>query len=72
MPVVYKMDILAALKEKGYSTYKLRKDKVFAESTLQAFRTGVMVSYETIGKLCEMLQCDVGDILAYKSETTTE
>lgn len=68
MPVGYKMDVLAALKEKGYSTYRMRKDKVFSESTLQAFRTGVLVSYDTIGKLCELLGCDVGDILEYKQE----
>ena len=68
MAVCYKIDIIAALKEKGYTTYKIRKDKVFSENTLQAFRTGKMVSFETIGKLCEMLECDVGDILEYKSE----
>lgn len=68
MPVVYKIDVLAALKEKGYSTYKLRKEKIFAEKTIQSFRTNNMVSYETIGKLCEMLECDVGDILEYRSE----
>lgn len=68
MAVCYKIDIIAALKEKGYTTYRIRKDKVFSENTLQAFRTGKMVSFETIGKLCEMLECDVGDILEYKSE----
>lgn len=68
MSVCYKIDIIAALKEKGYTTYRIRKDKVFSENTLQAFRTGKMVSFETIGKLCEMLECDVGDILEYKSE----
>lgn len=65
MPVCYKVDIIAALKEKGYTTYKIRKDKVFSENTLQAFRTGKMVSFDTIGKLCEMLSCQVGDILEY-------
>ncbi len=69
MPVNYKLDVLNALKSKGYSTYRLRKEKIFAESTLQAFRAGIMVSYDTIGKLCEMLNCQVGDILEYKSET---
>lgn len=63
MPIIYKIDVLQALKDAGYSTYKLRKDKVFAESTLQAFRDGVLVSYSTISKLCDMLRYDVGDIL---------
>ena len=68
MAVCYKIDIIAALKEKGYTTYRIRKDKVFSENTLQAFRTGKMVSFETVGKLCEMLECDVGDILEYRNE----
>ena len=31
MPIVYKIDILAALKEKGYNTNRLRKEKLLAE-----------------------------------------
>lgn len=69
MAIVYNIDVLAALKEKGYSTYRLRKDKIFAEATLQAFRTGEMVSYNTIAKLCELLECDVGDLLHYERES---
>lgn len=68
MPVQFKIDILAALKDKGYSTYKLRKDKLLGEGTIQALRTGTMVSVEIIGKLCELLQCQPGDILEYISE----
>lgn len=66
MAITYKMDVLQALKDAGYSTYRLRKDKIFAEATLQAFRSGDMVSYATIAKLCELLRCDVGDILHYE------
>jgi len=32
--IAYKIDILAALKEKGYNTNRLRKEKLLAESTL--------------------------------------
>lgn len=69
MPVVYKIDVLAALKEKGYSTYKLRKEKILAESVIQQLRDKELVSWANVDKLCEMLECDVGDILEYKSET---
>lgn len=68
MPVQFKIDILAALKDKGYSTYKLRKDKLLGEGTIQALRTGTMVSVDIIGKLCELLQCQPGDILEYINE----
>ena len=68
LPVGYKIKVLDALKEKGYSTYKLRKEKILAESTIQALRSGELVSYEIIARLCEMLGCDVGDLLKYEPE----
>lgn len=68
MPIKYKFDVLAALKDAGYSTYKLRKEKILSERTIQMIRTGVPVSYETVCRLCEMLKCDVGDLLTYSKE----
>ena len=40
MSIRYKIDVMDALKSKGYSTYRLRKDKIFGEKTMQDFRTG--------------------------------
>ena len=34
MPVVYKIDILAALKDAGYNTNRLRKEKLLSEGQL--------------------------------------
>lgn len=71
MPIKYRIDILAALKAAGYSTYKIRKDKIFAESTLQQFRNGEIVSTEQLSKLCKLLNCQPGDILEYEPEENT-
>lgn len=68
MPIKYKIDILAALKNAGYSTYKLRKEKILAESTIQQFRSGEIVSTENLSRLCELLNCQPGDILEYLHE----
>lgn len=68
MPIKYKIDILAALKNAGYSTYKLRKEKILAESTIQQFRSGEIVSTENLSRLCELLNCQPGDILEYAHE----
>lgn len=68
MPIKYKIDVLAALKAAGYSTYKLRKEKILAESTLQQFRNGDIVSNENLSRVCELLRCQPGDILAYVPE----
>ena len=36
--IKYKINIMDALKNKGYTSYKLRKDKIFGEATMTKFR----------------------------------
>lgn len=66
MPIIYKKDVLAALKEAGYSTYKIRQDRIFGQATLQAIRTGELVSWENMARLCQLLKCQPGDLLEYQ------
>ena len=63
MPLKYKIDVLDALKERGYSSYRLRKEKIFGERVIQQLRDGYPVSWETVFRLCVLLNLDVGDIL---------
>ena len=65
MSLKYKINVLKALKEKGYSTYRLRFDKLFSESTIQKFRNDLPVSWENVEMLCKLLDCQPGDILEY-------
>lgn len=65
MPVKYKIDILPALKEAGYNTTQLRKEKLLAESTIQQLRKGDLVSWANISRICALLNCQPGDILEY-------
>ncbi|MDE7289310.1 MAG: helix-turn-helix domain-containing protein [Oscillospiraceae bacterium] len=68
MPIKYKIDILAALKAAGYSTYKIRKEKIINESTLQKFRNGEIVTADNMAIVCRLLDCQPGDILEYVPE----
>lgn len=63
MPMIYKIDILAALKEKGYVTTTLRKEKILSESTLTCIRQNKPISWKAIETICELLDCQPGDIL---------
>lgn len=63
MPIVYKIDVLASLKQNGYNTTKLRKEKLLAESTIQQLRENKLVSWKNIDRLCNLLECQPGDIL---------
>ena len=68
MALIYKLDILEALKEKGYSSYYLRKEKLLSESTIQKLREGEGVSWDNLNTLCKLLECDISDILEYQKE----
>ena len=65
MPMIYKFNILAALKEKGYSSTRLRNEKIISESTMQKFRRNEMVSTDNITRLCKLFDCQPGDIIEY-------
>lgn len=71
MPIFYKIDILSALKERGFTTYKIRKEKLLAESTVQALRRGELISLDNISRICSMLKCQPGDILIYTDENNS-
>lgn len=70
MPISYRIDVMAALKEKGYSSYKLRKEKLLGEATMTDIRKGQIVSVENLSRLCKLLECQPGDILEYVPEET--
>ena len=60
--------LLAMMKEKGLTTYKIRQDNIISQGALQAIKHGKSVTTETIGKLCAALNCQPGDILEYIPE----
>lgn len=64
----YKIDVITALKDKGYTTYTLRKSKLLSESTIQKLREGLGVSWENLDTLCGLLECDISDLLEYVKE----
>ena len=61
----YKINIIAALKEVGYSTYKIRQEKLLTESQLQHIRNHHLLTQDALNKLCRLLNCQPGDILEY-------
>lgn len=66
MSIQYKVDVLTEFKKKGYSTYRLRKEKIFGEATIQKIRQGELVSWDNISIMCRLLECQPGDLVEYK------
>ena len=68
MPLRYKVDVLNALKEKGYNTNKIRTEGLLSQSTLQKFRKNQGVSWENLETLCKLLECQPGDLIEFVDE----
>ncbi|WP_105205403.1 helix-turn-helix transcriptional regulator [Neobittarella massiliensis] len=69
MPIKYKVNILSALKEHGYSTYRMRTEKIIGENAIQQLRHGKLVSWANIETICRLLNCQPGDILEFEPDT---
>ena len=61
MEIRYK--IFEKLKEIGITQTTFSKDLKMTGSTMQKFRTNGSTTLETIGKVCEYLQCPIEDIV---------
>ena len=59
----YKMNVLDALRERGYTSYRIRQDKIIGERQLQQIREGELVSLACLDKFCALLGCQPGDLM---------
>lgn len=53
------------MKQRGISTYLLIKDYGFSRGTLDSLKQGRNVTVSTIDMLCNILSCDVEDIMQH-------
>lgn len=68
MPIYYKIDVIQALKDAGYSTYDIQRENLLSSSTMQKLRTGEIVGPKNLAKLCDLLNCQPGDIIGHKKK----
>ena len=68
MRIRYKIDILSALRDAGYSQNQIRVQKLMGQATLTQLRRGELVSWRNIETICTLLNCQPGDILEYVPE----
>ena len=59
----YKVDILKELSAKGYTSTRMRKEKIMSEATMQNLRKGKGITTDTINTICVILRCQPSDII---------
>lgn len=65
MPLVYEDDILLALKLEGYTTTRLREEKLLSEGVIQSLREFKPISWNNIGKVCDLLRCSPDKVIKW-------
>lgn len=70
MPVKYDK-LLMLLKERGITSYTLKRDNIIGQATFKKIKEGGDIDTRTIAKLCRLLSCQPGDILIYDEDGDT-
>lgn len=60
--------LLQKFKEKGITSYTMRKEKLISQSTWKYIQEGKDIDMKTINTLCKYFNCQPGDLLEYKEE----
>lgn len=68
----YKFNVLAALRNAGYTPRRIRDEKIIGEQMLQKIREGEMPSWKALEFICEALGLQPGDIIEYIPESKEE
>lgn len=63
--LVYKIDVMESLREAGYTTTRLRKEKLLGENAIQYIREGKPVGAKALDSLCKLLDMQPGNIIKY-------
>lgn len=63
--LIWKVNVLAELKQAGYNSNRLRIDGILSQSTIQKLREGKGLAWENINTLCRLLNCQPGDLMEY-------
>lgn len=61
----YRIDVLKALKDAGYSSTRLRREKLMGEGTMTRIRNGLDMNFATLNVVCEILDKQPGEILRW-------
>lgn len=64
--LIYKVNVLQLLLDAGYTTYKLRQEKLLGENAIQKLREGTIVGIKALDQICDILELQPGDIIGWQ------
>lgn len=65
--IIYK-EILTKLKDAGYNTTRLRREKLLTESTLTKIRNNQPITITTLDTICKLTNLPVEELIEYQPD----
>ena len=65
--IIYK-DVLSRLASCGYTAYRIQREKLISGSTLDRIRHNESITTEILNTICELCQCQPGELLEWKPD----
>ena len=59
----YKIDVMKSLSDRGFTSSRMRKEKILSEATMQNLRKGKGITTDTLNAICIILRCQPSDVL---------
>lgn len=63
----YKIDVLKELSNRGYTSTRIRKEKILSQATMQNIRQGKGITTDTLNTICIILRCQPSDVIEVTS-----
>lgn len=70
--IVFKIDVVKAMRESGYNATRIRNEKLISQSSLQEARHGICSGVKTLNAICEILQTQPGLIIKWVPDKKDE
>ena len=68
MSIQYKINVLNELNKKGYTRYRLTKEKLLTPTTLLNLKNNEGISFKSLETICKLLHLQPGDIIMFSED----
>lgn len=62
------VDVLSRLSAAGWTSYRMRQERIMGEKSIQKIRDGDLPSWRELDKLCRLLRCHPSELIEYRPD----
>lgn len=71
MAIRWRVDPIQLLKDCGYSTYRLRREKIIGVQTVRNIQESKSISFDTLDRICAITGKQPGKLIEYVPDPKT-